>query len=108
MQGHLRNWLSGFSVSSAGDVNDDGFDDLILGAPDANGSGTEVYAGSSYVVFGRAGGFTATIDAAGLNGTNGFAIIVQSECPEHVHGFVEQTLECVARDVIFKFGLVEL
>jgi hypothetical protein len=37
---------SGSSVSAAGDVNDDGIDDVIIGAPDR--------AGESYVVFGRA------------------------------------------------------
>jgi VCBS repeat-containing protein len=64
----------GFAVSSAGDINGDGFDDLILGAREANGGG-ELDAGSSYVVFGRAGGFTAGIDVAGLTGANGFAIL---------------------------------
>ena len=38
---------SGTSVSSAGDVNGDGLDDLIIGAPDA---GTN---GDAYVVFGK-------------------------------------------------------
>ena len=42
--------LSGFSVASAGDVNGDGFDDLIVGAP-----GADLDAGESYVVFGKAG-----------------------------------------------------
>ena len=42
---------SGFSVASAGDVNGDGFDDLVIGAYGANGA-----AGESYVVFGKAGG----------------------------------------------------
>jgi len=64
----------GFSVSSAGDINGDGFDDLILGAREANGNG-ELDAGASYVVFGRAGGFAAGIDVAGLTGANGFAIL---------------------------------
>jgi hypothetical protein len=41
---------SGKSVSAAGDVNADGIDDLIIGAP---GGGHSV-AGESYVVFGRA------------------------------------------------------
>jgi Ca2+-binding RTX toxin-like protein len=64
----------GFAVSAAGDINGDGFDDLILGAREANGTG-ETDSGASYVVFGRAGGFTSTIDVAGLTGANGFAII---------------------------------
>ena len=45
---------SGFSVSSAGDVNGDGFADLIVGAwrADANG----INSGRSYVVFGKTNG----------------------------------------------------
>ncbi|MES1022475.1 hypothetical protein ABN584_06190 [Gloeocapsa sp. BRSZ] len=60
---------TGFSVSNAGDVNGDGFADLIIGAYRGNlGTGT------SYVVFGKATGFGATLDLATLNGSNGFAI----------------------------------
>ncbi|WP_448275233.1 beta strand repeat-containing protein [Nostoc sp. DSM 114160] len=62
----------GFSVSSAGDINGDGFDDLILGAPDASPNGN--YSGKSYVVFGRQGGFDAQLNVSTLNGTNGFVI----------------------------------
>ena len=43
---------SGSSVSAAGDINGDGVDDLIIGAPRANPDGNS-NAGSSYVVFGR-------------------------------------------------------
>ena len=39
------------SVSSAGDVNGDGFDDLIVGAPNGDDGGTN--AGEAYVVFGK-------------------------------------------------------
>ena len=44
--------LSGISVSSAGDVNGDGVDDVIIGAIEADPNGT-TNAGESYVVFGR-------------------------------------------------------
>jgi len=44
---------SGFSVSSAGDVNKDGFDDLIVGAFAADPNEIN-NSGASYVVFGKA------------------------------------------------------
>jgi hypothetical protein len=64
---------SGFSVSNAGDVNGDGFDDVIIGAPGFD-FGNEYSAGQSYVVFGKASGFDASINLADLDGSNGFAI----------------------------------
>jgi len=43
---------SGFALSRAGDVNDDGIDDLVIGAERADPSGSE--SGASYVVLGNA------------------------------------------------------
>ncbi|MBL8496485.1 hypothetical protein ABF87_03525 [Nitrosomonas sp. JL21] len=63
---------AGFSVSSAGDINGDGLDDLIIGAPDADSNG--VSAGSSYVVFGRTSKFKDVFDLSSLNGRNGFRL----------------------------------
>ena len=54
---------SGRSVAGAGDVNGDGFADLIIGAPWADPGG-DYNAGESYVVFGRASGFGASLDLA--------------------------------------------
>ena len=62
---------SGFSVASAGDVNGDGFADLIIGAPGVRSSGLS---GTSYVVFGQASGFAANIDLSSLDGTTGFKL----------------------------------
>src|SRR4028119_1269055 len=64
---------SGYSVSSAGDVNGDGIDDLIIGAPGADLNGINA-AGQSYVVFGSNSGFAANVNLSELNGSNGFAI----------------------------------
>jgi len=58
--------LSGFSVSSAGDFNGDGIDDLIISAP-----GAETSAGQSYLVFGSKEGFSASINLSSLDGING-------------------------------------
>jgi len=62
---------SGESVRGAGDVNGDGIDDVIVGAPGADPNGI----GESYVVFGSTGPFAPSIDLRGLTGTNGFTII---------------------------------
>ena len=67
---------SGYSVSSAGDINGDGFDDLVIGAPDGDGPGnTRVFAGDSYVLFGKASGFAAEIDLAAVAAGNGGFVI---------------------------------
>lgn len=57
----------GWSVSTAGDINTDGIDDLILGAP-------STASGDSYVVFGSREPFPAAFDLRRLDGKNGFAI----------------------------------
>ena len=59
---------SGYSVASAGDVNGDGFADLIVGAHGADPHGS-CFRGASYVVFGKASGFAANIDLSSLNGS---------------------------------------
>lgn len=65
---------SGVSVSSAGDVNGDGIDDLIIGATLADPSGLS-NAGESYVVFGGAVvGAGGGLDLSSLNGANGFVL----------------------------------
>ena len=64
--------VSGVSVASAGDVNGDGFADLIVGGPFADPNGS--YSGASYVVFGQASGFAANIDLSTLDGTTGFQL----------------------------------
>ena len=63
---------SGSSVSSAGDINGDGFDDLIIGAFGADAYGLK--SGASYVVFGKAAGFSAAMDLSSLDGTTGFRL----------------------------------
>jgi hypothetical protein len=62
---------SGFYASHAGDVNGDGFDDLIVGSPGADPNGNNL-AGSSYVVFGKANG--TGVELSNLPAADGFAI----------------------------------
>ncbi len=76
MYGHNTGDNSGFSVSGAGDINGDGFDDLIIGAIVADPQNQE-NAGSSYIVFGRDTGFPAEIELSSLlsgGGVPGFII----------------------------------
>ena len=56
---------SGFSVSGAGDVDGDGFDDLLIGSPgnDEGGDG----AGQAYLVMGRASGWSMDTDLSDAN-----------------------------------------
>ena len=62
---------SGRSVSSAGDFNGDGLDDLIIGATSNIVDG----AGESYVVFGDTDvGSAGSLELSDLDGSNGFVI----------------------------------
>lgn len=66
--GNTSNGHLGFSVAGAGDVNIDGFDDLILGAPDAGA------AGQVLVVFGKADTSTVSEDDVTMDGAVGFTV----------------------------------
>ncbi len=70
----LEDYL-GATVASAGDVNGDGVDDIILGAPGGIGSSRLIIEapGAAYVVFGKRGGVGAEVRLADLDGSNGFA-----------------------------------
>ncbi len=58
----------GFSISAAGDFNNDGVDDFIVGAP-AQASGTPGRSGFAYVIFGDGGGISTDLgDAVKLTG----------------------------------------
>lgn len=64
---------SGVAISPAGDVNEDGFRDLLIGAPNAAGAdNTQFGTGESYIVFGRAL-LPASLDLATL-GADGITI----------------------------------
>jgi hypothetical protein len=62
--------LAGGAVSAAGDLNGDGIDDLVVGARGADPNGRS-YAGQSFVLFGRAGAFSAVVELSSLLPANG-------------------------------------
>jgi hypothetical protein len=63
---------SGSSVSDAGDVNGDGFDDIIIGAPRAGLAIDRYECGQAYVVYGGTGvGTSGAVDLDSLDGTDG-------------------------------------
>ena len=64
----------GTAISSAGDLNGDGIDDLVIGAANASVDGSYTQEGQVYVLFGRQGGFGTQFDLNSLNGNNGFSI----------------------------------
>lgn len=64
----------GFAVSSAGDFNNDGFDDILVGADFGYATGTTTL-GAAYVIYGKTGAFPAVINTATLNGTDGFQLL---------------------------------
>ena len=63
----------GIAVGSLKDMNGDGQNDLAVGAFHANGD-----TGAGYVIYGKSGNFTDTLNVANLDGTNGFEILGKS------------------------------
>ena len=59
----------GYSVSKLGDVNNDGFDDFIIGIPGYNSD-----MGAAMVLYGHNGSFSASMTYNDVNGTNGILI----------------------------------
>jgi hypothetical protein len=69
--GGARLDLSGCSIS-VGDVNKDGYDDIIIGASSASPLGRS-QAGESYIIYGKSGGFT-NINLGTLSSNQGFSV----------------------------------
>ena len=72
LDGENNGDYSGYSVSAAGDINGDGYADVLIGA---HGYPSGSYKGRSYVVFGGPGvGKTGGLLLSSLNGSNGFKL----------------------------------
>lgn len=70
IDGAETNDSAGRSLARAGDVNNDGYDDILIGAESSNGEMVG-YGGSAYVVFGKS--TTTPVELSSL-GAGGFAI----------------------------------
>jgi hypothetical protein len=71
------NDLTGEAVNGAGDINNDGLVDILIGAPQAFNETNNTF-GRAYIVFGGQQ-FPSLITAADLNGTIGFQIVTEPE-----------------------------
>ena len=77
LSGDGANAQAGRTVASAGDINNDGFDDFLVSSPFH--ASTAVQTGSVYVVFGKGTAFANNTNLAALDGTNGFEIIGEAQ-----------------------------
>ena len=88
IQGEAAGDVSGRSVSSAGDMNGDGYADLLVGAPGSDTTGSD--AGKGYVIYG--GDFTASVTQQGttavdiLTGTAAADIMVGGAGNDQING----------------------
>lgn len=68
INGEASSDYSGRAVGTV-DINGDGIDDIVVGAPEANSQ-----TGKAYVIYGKSSGFSSTIELSSLSGTDGFVI----------------------------------
>jgi hypothetical protein len=73
LYGNEADDLSGYSVSGNVDFNNDGLDDIIVGAPMADADSSKVNSGSTYVVFGKRSGY-GNLNLGSIISTEGLII----------------------------------
>ena len=68
----------GWSCASAGDVNGDGYDDVIIGAYECDSGALPVGAGKAYIYHGSSAGLSGSADwtdgGEGINNNFGYAV----------------------------------
>ncbi len=73
--GAVEGYMSGYSVSGMGDVNGDGYGDILIGVPGAN---------ASYLIYGGEG-LSATMDLSALGSADG--LVINGAIPESFSGY---------------------
>ena len=73
LQGNRDQVKFGYSMGTAGDVNGDGYSDIVVSAPDysiyaGNGGTVPQYGGAVFIFSGSASGITGAVTNAGING----------------------------------------
>ena len=66
--------MAGSDIDTAGDINGDGIDDMIIGAPHTIINSRRKGVGQAYFVYGSTSAFPAQLNLAQLDGSNGFRI----------------------------------
>lgn len=79
--GTLEQVYVGSEVRTAGDVNGDGFQDALIGAPEIGTANK----GRAYLLYGTSSGFGAITSLESLNGSNG--VILESSKPQPFMGY---------------------
>ena len=92
--GEAENDYSGQSIYSAGDVNGDGFDDLLIGAPNADSNGNN--SGSTYVVFGKDVNSSPVQLSDIASGKGGF--VIEGEAQNDYSGYSVSSAGDINRD----------
>jgi hypothetical protein len=85
----------GSDLDFIGDLNGDGFDDIVIGSQEQNNTGFKL-GGTAYIIFGSDQPFSSTFDLSSLDGTNGF--IVQGIAEDERRGGVVKGLGDVNND----------
>jgi len=95
---------TGASVSGAGDVDGDGFDDVIIGAPDAsNLTSSGSPAGQAYVIYGQSFGFNGPLDITASASGSGESLLGSRGADDlSSNGFANSVLRGGAGDDVLR------
>ena len=97
----------GSSVAGLGDINNDGYDDIGIGAPDADPN-SKNSAGQAYVILGKSSFFSPTFSLSSLNGANGFiinGINAEDNCGQGINGIRDVSGDGISDIIIGATGV---